>query len=1131
LIRTWFARISISLLLTLACCVAQEIYATLTGTVTDTSGSVVAGASIVVHNDATDTDVRTVASDSNGGFTVTNLPAGTYSVAVKLAGFKTFSASNVVLNVAQKRSLPVQLEPGQISETVNVAETTTAVQTASAAQMGTISGTQVRELQLNNRNFQQLVTLQPGVVSGFPDVINFGISNTTNVVVNGARNTSNNWTVDGADINDSGSNGTLLNVPSVDAIQEFTLGRSNYDAQYGRSGGGQILTATKSGTDQFHGDLYEFVRNDYFNANTFFSNLAGRPRPTLRYNDYGFTVGGPLFVPKLYKRTTSKTYFFWSEEWRKTGQPSTLTANVPTAAQLNGTFNGNLTSLAAPPGCLTYNGATTQISPNCFSNNAKVYNSNVYSKFPGNASNGAQYISNVIGKNNYRQDLVRLDQNITEKVHIFGRFIQDTVPTTEPGGLFAGEPLPGISSTATNAPGKNVVANASWAISPTVVNEAAFNYSWGAITSTATGVTNSPAFLGALSGGLPYTDPYGRIPGVIISGFTGVALPSAPYNERNIDKNFYDNFSKVIGSHTVRAGVTVQWLTKTENGPTSSNGSFTFQTATAPGSRTSIPGSAYANFLLGNAASFSQASRDIIPHLNYTNLEAYVQDDWKVTSRLTLNLGIRYSYFPTPSDSNNLLNNFDPALYNPANAPLINPVNGNFVAGQGIVPSTYVNGIIFPQGPACSSAQKIAPVTCSPYGSTVNPNSNNNWGPRFGFAYDPRGNGKTAIRGGYGVYYDRTLNGLWEQNAFTEPPILRSTTITNTSFDQPLGGTTSVPLGPANFATSGRPVFKVPSYQDFNFSIEQQLFGSSVFQIAYVGTKGTHLLGEIDANQPTLAARQANPTVNVNAIRPYRGYSYFQTRTTDFNSNYNSLQVSLNRRVANGLNLGVSYTWSKNLTDNPADRGAPLPNTYDYSYSYGPANLNTPHVLIANYVYDLPFFKDQRGIIGHVLGGWELSGITTVESGQSLTVRQGPDPFNSADWGGAPGTYPGGIGSDPSPIAPRADLVAGQSTNGPKTVAQWFNTAAFTNAIGHFGTAGRGIILGPHQQNWDMAGIRNFKIGERISMQFRGEFFNAFNHTNFTQAGLVVNNASATFGRVTAAHNPRNIQLGLKLYF
>ena len=1106
----------------------QEIYATLTGAVTDASGAVIAGATVVVHNNETNTDVRTVTSNASGNYTVTNLPAGSYSVSIKSAGFKTYTANSVTLHVAEKRTLSAQLQPGQVTENITVTESTTPVQTSTAAQMSTITGTQVRELELNNRNFEQLVTLQPGVTSGLPDVINFGISNTSSIVVNGARTGANNWTVDGADVNDSGSNLTLLNVPSVDAIQEFTLGRSNYDAQYGRSGGGQILTATKSGTSEFHGDAYEFVRNDYFNANDFFANTAGRPRPTLRYNDFGFTIGGPIFIPKLYPKHESKTFFFWSEEWRETGQPSTQTATVPTAAELAGTFSGDLTGAAAPAGCITYNGGTntSQINPACFSQNAKAYISNVYSKFPGNAVNGTQYITNVVAKQNYRQDLVRLDQNITDKVHVFGRFIQDVVPTTEPTGLFASEPLPGISSTETNAPGKNVVANMSWAISPTVVNEAAFNYSWGAINSNLTGIVNSPPFLSALSGGMPYSDPYGRIPGVSISGYTGVAIPAAPYFERNIDKNFYDNFSKVLGSHTIRTGVTIQWMTKTENGPNPTNGSFAFTTING------VLGSAFANFLLGNASSFSQSSRDIIPHLNYYNLEAYLQDDWKVTSRLTLNLGVRYSYFPSPTDSNNTLNNFDPTIYDPAKAPLISS-SGNFVAGQGVVPATYVNGIIFPTGAACSAAQQLAPVTCSPYGSLVNPNSNNNWGPRVGLAWDPRGNGKTAIRAGYGVYYDRTLNGIWEQNAFSDPPLVQSTSISYTtydSFDHPLSGTARVPLGPAGLRATGNPTFKVPSYQDWNFSIQQQIASNTTFEIAYVGTKGTHLLGEVDLNQPTLAAREANPTVDVNAVRPYLGYSYFKARVPTFNSNYNSLQVALNRHVANGLTLSVAYTWSKNLSDNPADRDSPIYNTYDYHQSYGPASLNTPHIFVASYVYDLPFFKDQRGLIGHVLGGWQLSGITRVQSGQSLTITQSNDPFNSNDFSGAAGTYPGGIGIDLNPsLAPRADLLPGLSANGPKQVSEWFNTAAFTDAIGHFGTAGRGVILGPGLQNWDLAAIRNIKVGERVSLQFRGEFFNAFNHANFTTVST--NRDSSTFGRITADHNPRQLQLGLKLYF
>ena len=1117
-----------AVLLVGAALLAQEIYATLTGTVTDPTGAVIAGASVTVHNNDTNTDFRTLETDASGNFSVTNLPAGPYTVTVKAPGFKTFVSSNVILHVAEKRSLDVGLQTGQITETVNVAETATPVQTSSAAQMGTITGTQVRELELNNRNFEQLVLLQPGVTNQLPDLVGFGLNNSTTISVNGARTTANNWTVDGADINDSGSNGTLLNVPSIDAIQEFTLGRSTYDAQYGRSGGGQVLVATKSGTSLYHGDLYEFVRNDKFNANSFFSNLIGAKKPPLRYNDYGFTLGGPLFIPKLYKKSESKTFFFWSEEWRKTGNPSTNTALVPTAAQLAGTFTGQLTSGLAPATCVTYNAATntSQISPSCFSSRAVAYINNIYSKFPGNAAGGTQFINNYVAKQNYRQDLIRLDQNITDKVHIFGRYMEDVVPTTEPGGLFASSPLPGVFSTATNAPGRNLVGNMSWAISPTVVNEIAYDYSWGAINSNLTGVTNSPPFFQSVGAGLPFTDPYGRVPAVTISNLSSVAAPSAPYFERNIDKNLYDNFSKIIGNHTIRAGATVQWMRKTENGPVGP-GSFSFNTL--------FGNPAFANFLLGNAASFTQSNPDTIPNLNYFNLEAYVQDDWKVTPRLTLNLGLRWSYFPPPSDANNTLVNFDPALFNPAAAPIINPSpsgsGGNFVAGQGVTPANYVNGLIYPAGAACSNIQKITPnATCSPFGSIVNPTSNNNFGPRFGFAWDVFGTGKTAIRGGYGIYYDRTLNGIWEQNAFGDPPRVQTVTIPNTFFDNPTAGAATTRLNPVNLTVTGTPTFKVPSYQDFNFTVEQEVLQNTVITLAYVGTLGRHLLGDVDLNQVPVSVRQANPTVALNALRPYLGYGTITSRAPVFLNNYNSFQFSLNRRVSNGLTLGIAYTWSKNLATNPADRSTGVADTYNYNLDYGPPSINTPYVLVTNYVYDLPFFKDQKGFIGHVLGGWEWSGITTLESGQSQTIRQNNDPFNSFDYrAGTAGVYPGGIGIDPSSVPPRADVVPGVSLGGNNSRFEWFNQAAFTDAIGHFGSAGRGILLSPGIEDWDMAGIRNFKITERANLQFRGEFFNTFNHTNFN--GLGVNVDTSTFGKLTGTHSPRVVQLGLKLYF
>ncbi len=1100
---------------------AQEIAATLSGTVTDASGAVIPDATVTVHNTDTNTDVRTLTTDNSGNYSVTNLQPGNYTVVVKAGGFQTYTGQGVTVHVAEKRTLDVRMTTGEVTENVTVQETATPVETSSSAQAGTITGNQVRSLALNNRNFEQLVLLQPGVTSGLPDQVGFGLSNSTTISVNGARVTSNNWTVDGADINDSGSNGTLLNVPSIDAIQEFTLARSTYDAQYGRSGGGQVLTATKSGTNAFHGDVYEFLRNDFFNANDFFSNSAGIPRAIERYNNYGFTLGGPLFVPKLYKRQVSKTFFFWSEEWRKTSIPGTFNGPAPTPAELSGVVPGQVTGA---PGCVSFNAGanTSTINPACFSKNSQVYLNNVYSKFLPNS--GANYISNYSSKQNFRQDIVRLDQNFSDKLHFFARFMQDDVPQTSPDGQWAStSTFPGVSAATLDAPGKNAVGNLTWTISPKIVNEAEFAYSWGGINIDNAGITSDPSFYNALTNNFAYVDPYGRVPSVAINGLTGVGISAYPYFERNLDRNFFDNLSVTQGNHTFRFGFSAQWMQKTENGPVGPP-SFSFNS--------------FGDFLLGNVSSYAQSSQDTIPDLHYVNLEGYAQDDWKITPHLTLNLGLRYSFFPSPSDVHNTMNNFDPAFYNPAGAPIIDPLTGNFAPGQALTPANYANGLIFPTGAACTNAKAVAPdSTCSPYGSLVNPNSNNNFAPRVGFAYDPTGQGKTAIRGGYGIFYDRTLNGAWEQNAFTNPPRVQSPTILNTSFDNVLAGSLASP--PVNrLTTTGTPTFKVPSYQDFNFSIQQQVAQNTTVEVAYVGTLGRHLLGELDANQPTLAARFANPNENVNAIVPYLGYSYFKTRTPDFTSNYNSLQVSLNRRVSEGLTVGLAYTWSKSLTNASVDRDSATYNAYNYAMSYGPGTYNTPHVFVASYVYQLPFYKDQRGLVGHLLGGWEVSGITTVESGQSLTITQDTDPFACTTAasglcaaGSAAGTFPGGIGigtSGDSSVVIRPDLV-GNGANLPKTLGQWFNTGAFAPAVGHFGTAGTGVLLGPGIQNWDISGIRNFKIGERFSLQFRGEFFNIFNHTNFSGVGTDIN--SSNFGQVTSTHLPRNVQLGLKLYF
>ena len=1120
---------------------AQNITATLTGTVTDSSGAALAGATVTLHDKTKNTDV-TAATDQAGFYSVPDLPVGTYSVTIKMAGFKAYLEDDVVLHVGDRRTLNAALSVGQLSETVEVAASLVPVETSTSAQDATIIGTQVRELQLNNRNFIQLVALQPGVSSTEPDQVGFGgISATLAVSVNGNRTSANNWTVDGSDINDSGSNLTIVNVPSVDALGEFTIERSTYDAQYGRSGGGQVNVVTKSGTSDFHGDAYEFDRNDKFAANSFLLNKSGTPRPPLRYNDFGYTFGGPFFIPGHYNSNKNKTFFFWSEEWRRTKTPSATVATVPNPQELTGNFNGiaTLNPLSAPAGCITGN----QINPACFSANAKAYIANVYSTITPNAGCAATALgcaatTAISPINNTRQEILRLDQKITNKVQVFGRYMQDKIPTTEPGGLFAGSPLPGISSTATNAPGRNVVAHVTAQLTPSVVNETAYNYSWGAINSQLTGVIDSSAFKSALTNNLPFTDPYNRVPGITITNISGVAIPSAPYFERNVDKNLYDNLSWIKGNHALRFGVSGQWMRKTENAVNPTNGSFAFSnTGGNP---------AMANFLLGEASSFSQSARDIVPNLHFVNIEWYAQDDWKIRSNLTLNLGLRYSFLPAPHDNNPILDSFDPAAFNPALAPTINPASGNFVAGQASIPANYANGIIVAQN-GFAAAQALvpgapAPPTCSPFGSQVNPNYKKNFSPRIGFAWDPFRNGKTSVRGGYGIYYDRTLNGIWEQNSFVLPPIVQSVSIVNTTsktapnpnlFDNPGAGTTTTRLGPLGLHATGNPAFQTPYSQNWNLSVQREVLPNTLVEVAYVGSKGTHLLGEVDYNQVPLATRlnPTNATAFANALRPYQGYGPITSIINVFNSNYHSLQASAQRRVSTGLTFGVAYTWSRTLTDSPTDRSTAPYDSYNYGLDYGPASFSRNQIFTANYVYDLPFYKGQQGLVGHLAGGWELSGITVLESGVPLTITQCCDPFSSNDFkgGAAQGLFPDGIGIDPSVVSPRPDIVAGQSVTGPKTAQEWFNTAAWTTAIGHFGNSGRGVVYGPGFNNWDLAAIKNTRISERISTQFRAEFFNAFNHTSFL--GVSTSQTSSLFGQVTSVHDPRIIQLGLKLYF
>jgi len=1113
---------------------AQELSATLNGSVTDASGAVIPHAAITILQNGVNGGARVVESDSIGNYLATNLTAGTYSLTVKAAGFQTFIGKNIVLNVAEKHSFNIQLKTGAVTETVTVEDNPVQVDTETASQAGTISGVQVRELELSSRNFEQLLTLQPGVInSTLGDEASAG---DTGVAINGARSTANNWTVDGADINDSGSNNTVVNTPSVDAIQEFTLERGNYDAGYGRSGGGQVLVATKAGTSAFHGDAYEFVRNTVLDANEYFnkmnqiSNGEKNKNSVNHHNVYGFTIGGPIFIPKVYNTKKDKTFFFWSEEWHKQSTPASYSMPAPSAFNLSGGFNIAATAATStspvipavnpyPAACVTGwtvdaggNGSGT-IVPSCYSANSKVYLSNVFNKFQANQ--GADYFFSKPSTNDLRDDIVRVDHYFNDKLHFFARGMNDDMPVDQPMGLWAGSNYPGLVDTSVNSPGKNVVGNLTWTISPKVVNEFEFVWAQGTYGSSivAGQFATSPTVNAALTPGTAvYPDPYGRVPNVTITGVTGYSSGSAPWKERNLDRTYFDNLSYQLGKHNLRAGFQFQQMIKTENA-IEGNPNYSFNS--------------WGDFLHGDVATFTQNSRDVIPDLHYINSEAYVNDDWKVSSKLTLNLGLRWSFFPSVTDVKNTLVGFDSLLYNASNAPKIDPTSGNMIAGTATNANNYANGLIFPTGDACKYAQSNALFAqCSPYGQYVNPNNKANFAPRLGFAYNPDGKGVTSIRGGFGIFYDRVLNGIWEQNAFANPIYAPTTTITNGSFDKIKATAASLPYGPNALTSTGTPEFKVPDYANYNLSVQRQLLPTTTVEVAYVGNIARHLLGEYDQNQPTVSARtSAASTTNVNAIRPFLGYAAINTRSPLFTSNYNALQVSLAHRSSKGLTLGLAYTWSKILTTNSSDRSNEVSDIYNIKMDYGPSTLNTPQVLEVNYIYTLPFFKEQHGFEGRVLGGWELSGVTSMVSGSSVSAVQGLDPWVVANGSG------NGIGLGTT----RLDQVG--PIHMTKTRTAWFSTSSFATASGHFGSERANPILGPGLQNWDLATIKNIRIAEQISFQLRGEYFNAFNHENFKTVdlnrsdGLPSDPTPGSFGMVTAGHQPRRIQLAAKLYF
>jgi hypothetical protein len=1059
----------------------------------------------------------------------------------------------------------------------------------------------------------QLITLAPGVSNDLADQVYVGTTNpagqanTINISVNGARSAQNTFTIDGADVTDRGSNITIQAYPSVDSISEFKVQRSLFAAESGRSGGGQINVVTRGGGEQFHGSGFEFVRNERFNANDFISNRNPNPplgresngkakRTPFRYNNYGFTLGGPIIVPRFGEggrmaKRLANTFFFFSEEQRKDRRYPLLSGSVPDLNMRQGIFPIDICLSANVPTtttatCLNVLPAATPLSSRATINPvAQQYLNFVYNKLPPPTDPVTRALNfPAINVADFRQEIIRIDHQFSGRFSAYYRYEHDKIPTIDVNSLFSqGSGLPGVSTSATDSPGRTHTFQATYVASPKLVFVGRWTYGYGAILSHDIGslaLVNSP-----ITPPLAYPNTKDVVPIISGNGFSNLT-EFGPYDNFSYKHNFAGDVTWTSGTHTIKFGGQYSYYRKNENALAGVNqgqfsgflntlpNSVVQASVLAPNATTQETNSArrsnfqnFANFLLGNNVSFTQAHFDYTADLRQIAIEPYVQDEWRFRKNLTVYYGMRYSYFGSPYDRNGRLSNFDPSVFNPANAPQVTGA-GNRIVGTG----NFCNGLIVNSQNYRTAANNCTP-TISPFGKYVVKAPKRDFGPRFGIAWDPFGKGTTSVRAGYGIYYDQVLNGTYEQNIGTNPPYQETFTVSSVAggtgtvattprLDQPVPSGVTVTAGASVTALSVRalqPNWKDPYMQHWTFEVQRQLGTKTLLSVGYFGSKGTHLIGAYELNElppgkalnslcatgnntlqtpgATLVTCQAPGTYFggtggqsssiLDQLRPFRGYRSINMITPQFNSNYNSLQALGQRRFSGASQVNIAYTWSKNLTDNISDRSDAPENSYNNRLDRGRATLDRRHVFTANYIYDVPFFDKRHDLVGHVLGGWEVSGLVTLQSGLGFTPTTN---FDAAGLGNVPAIIAGN----------RPNVVCDPNSGAPHTFEQWFNIACFqpnptggTGVANVVGNAGRGIINGPPTKRVDFSLFKNIHFGERVRLQLRGEAFNVFNHTNFRNLSSTskISITSATFGRVFAVRDPRNIQFGVKLSF
>ena len=1123
---------------------------TLTGIVTDQTEAVVAGATVTLTDPATGATKETETGPS-GLYTISGLNPATYILKITAKGFESYIQSGVVVNVSSTIRVDAKLTVGSEAQTVTVEANALVPQVDSNVVSSLISSEQITSIATQNRNFAALAALGLGVSSALPDSNTpTSVASNFTISVNGLRQSHNIWLIDGAEADDRGGAGGMNIMPSQDAIAEFNVMSSNYPPDYGISSGATMSLSLKRGSQKYHGSLFEFNRTPAYNA----KEPISRTKTNAHYNIFGGNFGGPLFIPNVYNKNRDKTFFFVNEEWRKilsgagtTNSPTLPNADRPTAGQSlkyvapgfapttkiivpvvgDAAFNAQLTTLGLTPGQPFPNNT---IPYQLFDPNAVLFLSSGIVPKPTTSDDKA--VANIANPIDVRDDIVRIDHKFSDKWNILGHYMHDKVSQGY-GVPFLGwlsASYNTVTSTLSN-PSYSAAIKLSGTLSPNLLVEASMNYDGNIIDIINSPLANKPSGWNAgtffnngsqLVPGMGWGTPYN----------TNEQMGSAPWHNAAQDYMPKGDISYTKGKHAMKFGVSYNRYTKNQQLFGNVMGQYNFNA--------NLSGDAFMDMLMGFSGNYQQFMEAPIRHYVNQTPSAYVMDNWHVTPRLSLQLGLRYDALPHAWERSNAVSNFDPSLYLFSAQPKWNADGSMDPTGPGF---RVLNGI-----PYYLNGIGLAGVNGFPHGLVTN--DYNTLQPRVGFSEDLFGNGKTVLRGGFGTFFER-MQGNDIYDTATTPPFAYNPSANNVYFSTPSnswvnGDVASKPFFPAGINNMPQ-TYKAPAVAMFSLGVQHEVAPSMIWVVQYVGNLAWHQNIQRQINtfpvETDLTIRCRNgdgsnkynggtdvcpdgstPTnlPNANLFRNFPGFGNINQIENTTNGNYHGFQTGLRIQNRWGLSGEVDYTWSHEIDLTTYDKNN-ASNPWNLRYDKGSGALDRRHILSINYVYHLPFFKNSAAWTKSILGGWEIAGTALAESGV-IPANQGPGLSISYDPIGLGGGYTN-----------RPDQNG--KTKYPKQRNKWFDTSTFSAPVPAwlggpnlgFGNARKDTIVGPGRENFSTSLYKTFAIREAASFQLRFESFNTFNH--FQPNGLNTSYGGSQFGQITSAWDPRTLELGGKFTF